>query len=242
MHRLVNVNRSSLSQSAMFFKRINLTRFPLRRGLCFFLFMFLMVPSTFFSFSRSQKVIDQIAAVVNDYVITLSDVKIAGSFDLFDDEILSQENDSLVILDWLINQRLVIGLTQESRPIEPEAVEAAYQSLLLKLGNEAVKTKLDLFGLQKKDLQAYLFEKILFQSIIEDRFGLAVRVSLEEIEDYYREKFVLTQTDTKNSEPSPLMEVLEEIESAIKKEKIKTLVEEWVNNLRREADIQILLK
>jgi len=200
-----------------------------------------MVSSTFFSFSRSQEVIDRIAAVVNEYVITLSDVKIAASFDLFDDEILSQEKDSLVILDWLINQKLVIGLTQESSPIEPEAVEAAYQSLLFKLGNEAVKAKLDMFGLQKKDLQAYLFEKILFQRIIEDRFGLAVRVSLKEIEDYYREKFVLSQ-NPKNSEPSPLMEVLEEIESAIKKKKIKTLVEEWLKNLRREADIQILIK
>ena len=203
--------------------------------------MFLMVSSTFFSFSRSQEVIDRIAAVVNEYVITLSDVKIAASFDLFDDEILSQEKDSLVILDWLINQKLVIGLTQESSPIEPEAAEAAYQSLLFKLGNEAVKAKLDMFGLQKKDLQAYLFEKILFQRIIEDRFGLAVRVSLKEIEDYYREKFVLSQ-NPKNSEPSPLMEVLEEIESAIKKKKIKTLVEEWLKNLRREADIQILIK
>ncbi len=204
--------------------------------------MFLMVSSTRVSFSRSQEVIDRIAAVVNDYVITLSDVKIAESFDLFDEEILSQEKDSLVILDWLINQKLVIGLTQESGPIEPEAVEAAYQSLLYKLGNEAVKTKLDLFGLQKKDLQVYLFEKILFQRIIEDRFGLAVRVSLKEIEDYYREKFVLTHMSQKNSKPPPLMEVLEEIESAIKKEKIKTLVEEWLKNLRREADIQILIK
>lgn len=207
-----------------------------------FLSMFLMVSSTRVSFSRSQEVIDRIAAVVNDYVITLSDVKIAESFDLFDEEILSQEKDSLVILDWLINQKLVIGLTQESGPIEPEAVEAAYQSLLYKLGNEAVKTKLDLFGLQKKDLQVYLFEKILFQRIIEDRFGLAVRVSLKEIEDYYREKFVLTHMSPKNSKPPPLMEVLEEIESAIKKEKIKTLVEEWLKNLRREADIQILIK
>ncbi len=207
-----------------------------------FLSLFLMVSSTHVSFSRSQEVIDQIAAVVNDYVITLSDVKIAESFGLFDEEILTQEKDSLEILDWLINQKLIIGLTQESRSIEPEAVEAAYQSLLFKLGSEAVKTKLDLFGLQEKDLQAYLFEKILFQSIIEDRFGLAVRVSLREIEDYYREKFVLTHTDPKNSEPLPLMEVLEEIESAIKNEKIKTLVEEWLKNLRREADIQILLK
>lgn len=204
--------------------------------------MFLMMSSIFFSFSRSQEVIDRVAAVVNEYVITLSDVKIAASFDLFDEETVWQEADFFVTLDWLINQKLVLGLTQESRTIDREAVEAAYKSLLHKLGNEVVKTKLDSFGLKKEDLQDYLFEIILFQGIIEDRFGMAVKVSLREIEDYYRDKYVLIHTDPKNSERLPLMEVIEEIESAIKKEKIKMLVKEWLKNLRREADIQILLK
>lgn len=226
----------------MFFKPIDLDWIRLRRGLCLFLSMFLMMSSIFFSFYRSQEVIDRIAAVVNEYVITLSDVKIAASFELFGEETVSQDADFFVILDWLINQKLVLGLAQESRSIEREAVEAAYQSLLHKLGNEVVKTKLDSFGLKKEDLQVYLVEIILFQGIIEDRFGMAVRVRLREIEDYYRDKYVLIHKDPKNSELLPLMEVLEEIESAIKKEKIKRLVEVWLKNLRREADIQILLK
>lgn len=226
----------------MFFKPIDLDWIRLRRGLCLFLSMFLMMSSIFFSFYRSQEVIDRIAAVVNEYVITLSDVKIAASFELFGEEAVSQDADFFVILDWLINQKLVLGLAQESRSIEREAVEAAYQSLLHKLGNEVVKTKLDSFGLKKEDLQVYLVEIILFQGIIEDRFGMAVRVRLREIEDYYRDKYVLIHKDPKNSELLPLMEVLEEIESAIKKEKIKRLVEVWLKNLRREADIQIFLK
>jgi len=226
----------------MFFNFIDLAWHHLRRGMCLFLSVLFLMTSTFFSFSGSQEVIDRVAAVVNDNVITLSDVKIVASFNLFDEEEKeSQEKDFFRILNLLINQKLVIGLTQESIPVEPESVEAAYQSLLKKLGYKAVKTRLDLFGLQKEDLEAYLFEKILFQRIIEDRFGLAVRVSLKEIEEFYREKIVPAQK-TKNIEPLPMMDVLEEIESAIKKDKISTLVGEWLNNLRREADIQILLK
>jgi len=222
----------------MFFNFIDLSRF--RRGLSFLLSMFIVVSSTSISFARQDEIVDRIAAVVNEYVITLSDVKIALSFNLFEEELISQEKDFLGVLNWLINQKLVIGLTQESIPVEPEAVEAAYQAFLKKLGKEAVKNKLDLFGLKKDDLQEYLFEKILFQRIIDNRFGLAIRVSLKEIEDYYREKFVPAQK-TKNIEPLPIMEVLEEIESIIKSEGIKILVEEWLKNLRREADIQILL-
>ncbi|MCJ7580520.1 MAG: hypothetical protein MUP98_08285 [Candidatus Aminicenantes bacterium] len=209
--------------------------------MCVLLSVFFLVSLPIFSFSGSQEVIDRIAAVVNDYMITLSDVKIIESFDLFEKKNESQGEDFLPILNWLINQKMVIGLTQESIPVEPEAVEAAYQSLLNKLGQETLETKLDLFGLQKEDLQAYLYEKILFQRIIESRFGLAVRVSLKEIEKFYGEKFLPAQK-TKNIEPPSMMDVLEEIESAIKKDKISILVGDWLNNLRREADIQIFLK
>ena len=225
----------------MFFNFIDLARLRLKRGMCLLLSVFFLVSHALFSFSGSQEVIDRIAAVVNDYVITLSDVKITESFDLFEKKDESQEEDFLWILNWLINQKMVIGLTQENIPVETEAVEAAYQSLLNKLGNEAVKSRLDLFGLQKEDLQAYLFEKILFQRIIENRFGLAVRVSLREIEEFYAEKYVPAQK-TKNIEPPSMMDVLEEIESAIKKDRISILVGDWLNNLRREADIQIFLK
>ena len=207
-----------------------------------FLSVLFLMSSAFFSFSGSQEVIDRVAAVVNDHVITLSDVNIVTSFNLFDEmENESQEKDVLAVLDLLINHKLVIGLTQENIPVESESVEAAYQSLINKLGYEEVEIRLDLFGLKKEDLEAYLFEKILFQRIIEKRFGLAVRVSLKEIEEFYREEFVTTQK-TKNIEPLPMMDVLEEIESAIKKDKIGTLVGEWLNNLRRAADIQILIK
>jgi hypothetical protein len=241
MHLLANENHSSSSLLAMFFNFIDLARICLRRGKCLFLSVFLLGISSFFSFSGSQEVIDRIAAVVNDSVITLSDVKIAESFHLFDEENEPQANDFFGILNELINQKLVIGLTQKSISVEQEAIESAYQSLLNKLGNESVETRLELFGLQKEDLQVYLYEKILYQRIIENRFGLAIRVSLKEIEEFYRETFVPAQS-AKNIEPPPMMEVLEEIESAIKKDKIRTIAVEWLNNLRREADIQFFLK
>lgn len=238
---LANENHSSSSQLAMFFKFIDSAKRRLYRGMCLFLSVFFLVSQALFSFPGSQEVIDRVAAVVNDYVITLSDVKIAESFDLFEKKEESPEEDFLWNLDWLINQKMVIGLIQENIPIETEDVEAAYQSLLNKLGNETIQTRLDLFGLQKEDLGVYLFEKILFQRIIENRFGLAVRVSLREIEEFYREKYVPAQK-TKSIDPPSMMDVLEEIESAIKKEKINILVRNWLNNLRREADIQIFLK
>lgn len=234
-------NLLSSSQLAMYFNSINLTRIRFRRSSCLFLLVFLLGFSHSFSIDRQEKIVDRIAAVVNESVITLSDVRIAASFDLFADEFASEERDPLRILDGLINQKLVIGLTQNSLPVTPESIEVEYKILLDRLGKDVLQSKLDSFSLQKEDLQVYLSEKILYQKIIENRFGLAVRVSLREIEEYYEKKFSVMQR-AKNIEPPPMMDVLEDIESAIKRDKIKILVEDWLKNLRREADIQILLK
>ena len=90
MHHLVKENHSSSLLLAMFFNFIDFARHHLRRGMCLSLSVLFLMSFAFFSFSGSQEVIDRVAAVVNDYVITLSDVNIVTSFNLFDE----MENES----------------------------------------------------------------------------------------------------------------------------------------------------
>ena len=203
--------------------------------------MILAVLSVSPSLFGLQETVDRIAAVVNEDVITLSDLQIVLSFGLYDDERVPGRSERQVILERLINQKLVIGLTMESIPVTEEELEVAFQSLVDNLSPAAVEARLDSFGLEKEDLQEYLYEKILYRKIIQERFGLATIVSLKEMEDYYRQRYVPSQ-ESKGVDPKPMMELLDEIESAIKEEKIRRRVEEWLANLKREADIQILLK
>ena len=39
-----------------------------------------------------------------------------------------------------------------------------------------------------------------------------------------------------------MLDLLDEIESSIKQEKMERQIEEWIRNLRKEADIQVKIK
>ena len=114
-----------------------------------------------------------------------------------------------------------------------------YQKMLTeRVGEEDVKKVLEEYGLRWADLRSYLREKILFQKIIVQRFGQTAVVSLEEIEDYYQYRYLPSQTE-KGLEPQPMMEMLVEIESIIRENKIERRIQDWLKTLRRQADIQI---
>ncbi len=66
-------------------------------------------------------------------------------------------------------------------------------------------------------------------------------VSLNEIDTYYRESYIPAQK-AKGLEPLPMVELLNEIESILKKEKIEKQVVDWIQNLRQKADVKINLE
>lgn len=190
----------------------------------------------------SEEVIDRLVAVVNEEVITLIDLKIAEAFGIYDEELETGEgNTRSRILEKLIDQKVVIQLSGEEISVADEELEEALKRMTEKLGKSQVDRKLEEFGLAWGDLKEFVQEKILYQTIITQKFSKVNPVSVKEIEDYYQRTYVPFQKG-KGAEPKPMMEILAEIESSIKQEKIKTQVEDWITNLKEKSDIQILIK
>lgn len=189
--------------------------------------------------SSGGEVIDRIMAVVNDEVITLTDVNIVEKFGLVDipDETQGQSLQKIV-LDQLINQKLVIQMTGERIEVGEEELEALLSDIVQKTDPELAEKALLRFGLDWDDLKSYLRDKLLYQKIISQRFGMAVIVSIDEIEKYYEQVYVPSQRE-KNLDPQPMIDVLDQIESALKQEKVEGQIQEWIRNLKREANIQI---
>lgn len=187
------------------------------------------------------EIIDRIVAVVNEQVITLTDLRIAEAFGLYDEEFKERDgNSSLIILEKLIDQKLVIQLSPEEMSLKKEELDSFQKRIVEKIGSEEVKRRLEEFGLDWDELTGYIWEKVLYQKIISRKFGQRNIVSLKEIEDYYKKNYVPSQIE-KGVEPQPMTELFDEIESFIIKEKIKTQVKDWINNLKKKADIQKLL-
>jgi len=209
-----------------------------RAAILFLLSLFIGCAAVF----SSEEVIDRLVAVVNEEVITLTDLRIAETFGIYDEELETGEgNTRSHILEKLIDQKLVIQLSGEEISVADEELEEILKRMTEKLGVNEVDRRLAEFGLAWDDLKECVREKILYQTIIAQKFSKVNPVSVKEIEDYYQETYVPAQKE-KGEEPKPMMEILAEIESSIKQEKIKTQVEDWIANLREKSDIRIMIK
>jgi hypothetical protein len=180
-----------------------------------------------------------IVAVVNGRPITLMDVKVADTLGFF--ETLSTadvKERRRAVLEKLIDQKIVIEFVRERTPLGPAKVDEARNAWLVRLGREEARRRMAEFGLDGADLLPYLEEKTLGETIIADRFGRSVSVSLKEIEAYYGERYAPEQKKL-GAEPKPLIEVLDVLEADIKKSKMQIQAALWIKNLRQQAEIEI---
>lgn len=188
------------------------------------------------------RTVDRIVAVVNDQVITLTDIRIIKAVALYEEEMEEDKEEmAYSLLDKLIDQKLVTQLSGEDIDIEQKEVEASLKALDVKLGEERVREILSGFGLRRSDLAEYIREKILYKRLLSLKFGKSVVVRLDEIENYYRETYIPAQRK-KGLGPQPMIELLREIESRIIERKIQEKIEDWLKNLRTQAEIQIKLE
>jgi len=206
-----------------------------------FFFQLIEVILLLFTVYCFSETVDRIVAVVNEQVITLTDLRIAEAFGLYDEDFKEKSGDlHPLILERLIDQKLVIALAGEETFVENEELDSFQGRIIEKLGNDQARRRLEEFGLDWQDLRGYILEKIFYQKIISRKFGQRNIVSLKEIEDYYQKSYVPSQRE-RGLEPQPMVELLDEIESRIIQEKIKTQINDWLKNLRKKADIQKLL-
>jgi hypothetical protein len=188
------------------------------------------------------EIIDRIVAVVDDKVITLTDLKIVQQFGLYDKEAgESDQNLDRIILEKMIDQKLVVQTAGEQVSVGKEELDSFLMKLAEEMGSEELHKKLEEFGMDWEALKRYVEERVKYQKIILQRFGQRNIVSLKDMEDYYQRVYVPSQ-QKKGLEPRAMMDILAGIESSIKQDKIKAQVEAWIKSLRKRADIQVNLE
>jgi hypothetical protein len=205
--------------------------------------IFIAIYGIFFvgSVSGQDETVDRILALVNGQVITLTDVRVAKTFGLYENWQDSLTLDTIdEVLQKLIDQKLVIQVTRDDSSVTRDEIEVFLDQISEKMGNDRFREELDKFGMERNDLGSYAYERILFSRILSSRFDRVVLVTLDEIQDYYDTKYIPDQRD-KGFEPRSMLDILDDIETALRKEKSEKQVEEWIQNLREMADIQINL-
>jgi len=188
-----------------------------------------------------DEVVDRIVALVNGQVITLTDLRVAQSFGLYErGRNSTSDAPREKVLQKLIDRKLVIQMTREVSSVNREEMEAFLDNVSAEMGNERFREELDKFSMQRGDLGPYAHEQIVFDRILSSRFDRSVPVTLEEIQAFYETRYLPDQWD-KGVEPQSMLDIFDEIEAMIRREKSEEQIEEWLRNLRDKADIQVNL-
>lgn len=94
-------------------------------------------------------------------------------------------------------------------------------------------------GLTEAELEKRWRERMIILSFIQSRFGAGVRISPEQIEDYYQKSF-LPEFQKRDLSPPPLASVSKRIQEILLQERVNELLRDWLTSLKQEGSVKIL--
>ncbi len=200
--------------------------------------------------STAPSVVDRVVAVVNNRAILWSDIATEQRFAVLDPKITSHLTPQSAL------QRL-IGRTLIQQQIRQEDVDAAKPSDTDVQGRlHEVRTELPACvamncatddGWQKflttndltaRQVEDYLRLRLEILRFIEIRFRQGIRISPQDTEAYYRDKLVPQYP--KGASIPPLSDVAPRIEEILLEEQVNTFFSAWLDNLRKQGDVEVL--
>jgi len=178
----------------------------------------------------AQQLLDRIVARVNGVAVTLTDVKAAMALGI----VAVPES---VAIEQLIDRQLVLNEVARFVPPEPAAAAVALEagSLMTRAGAKLPEVMADT-GIDEPRIREIARENLRIQAYLNQRFGVNVQLTEEEVAQYYRihpEEFTRAGTLMPFTEAEPLAR---ERASA---ERRAVTVAQWMRDLRGRAEISL---
>jgi peptidyl-prolyl cis-trans isomerase SurA len=200
----------------------------------------------------SSVTLDRIVAVVNRQAILLSDLEDEFRLAVLDpsragqSDMTPQQALQRLISRALIQQQIHEEDIEAVKPTDKE-VEARLKDIRTELpacvrsncsSEEGWKAFMESHGLTPERVDAYLRNRLEILRFIEMRFRQGIRISPEEIEGYYREKLVPLYPAGQT--PPPLDQVSPRIEEILLQQEVNVLFDDWLDNLQKQGEVEVL--
>lgn len=188
--------------------------------------------------------IDRIVAVVDEDPIFQSEIEQAIALGLVE----RRDGESLQmlrrrVLDQLVDQRLrfqEMGRFGE-RTVTVEEIEAAVAAMRADFPDQqAFEEHLRAADTSPDELRQLIARQLAAIDFVDRRLGVRVFISLEDIQSYYDDELVPEMRRQEAPVP-PLDEVREQIREVLRQRRLNEEIESWTEELRRQADVQILI-
>ena len=179
----------------------------------------------------AQTLLDRVVARVNGSMILLSDVRAAVLFGLVDGP---PESDDAV--EQMVQRALLVEEVNRFPPPEPtaEAIESEVARLRTRAGvsiDEVERTT----GLMAENVRLLARDRLRVQGYIDQRFGLTVPLTDEQVLQYYRSH---PEEFTTNGELTPFERAQGPARERAGLEQRQRTISQWLRDLRARADVR----
>ena len=188
--------------------------------------------------AAAVQMIDRVVAVVAGEPITLSDVVAAGRLGIVTAP--AAGDGTQAVLDRLIERRLQLIEVNRYLPPEPsvEEIDKGVAAARARFATDAeYEAALRELGVSREQLRGAVRDSLRISSYLQQRFGGGYQPTDEDIARYYK---LNAGEFARNGTPPPLAEVRDAVRARIVEVRMTALVREWIEGLRRRAEVTIL--
>ena len=194
------------------------------------------------AFPAAATTVDRIAAVVDQQVLTVSEIAQMVDIRFFPRLAKSEDDHRHEVLDALIAQALRYRDVERfgAEDIPRDTIEARIVEIQRRFGSEAeFNTALARAELTLDEVGTLVKRQLQVEAYIQERFAPLVFVSSDDIEEYYRGPWA-SQRRERGLAVVPLSaEVREEIRDAIRATRLQEEIEKWTTQLRARANVDV---
>jgi hypothetical protein len=191
--------------------------------------------------ARPQKLIDQILVIINDDVITRTDLLWSLALDPDSPSPAQGAGQDALrqMLEVLTEQRLVYQEAARipSSEITQDEINRKRNELIRRFGSEgAFRQRVESVGLTSARIDELMRQRILIERFVEFRFRSFVFVSETQVQKYYDEQLV-PQVRAAGQVPPPIEQVRENILELLKAAKYEEELDRWLKEARQRNEI-----
>jgi hypothetical protein len=184
-------------------------------------------------------VIDRILAVVDNSLVTQSDVVAAMRLGL---EVppAGAADPIAAVVDRLIDRTLTLGEVDRYAPPEPSAAEITLRIEKIRQAfpsPSAFQAVLNETGLDETQLRRRVRDNLRIAGYLQQRFGSPVQPSEDQILDFYRSH---PGEFSRNGVLRPFDEAHDEVRAVLLDERRSAVIRDWLTGLRRRANVTVL--
>lgn len=189
--------------------------------------------SILFLFQANAILIDKIAAVVDEEIITMTDIDKAIQFyPLFRRAGESEELFYRSVLDDLIAYKVVYLEYRDEFTLKEEDYDELQTSVIRKLGSlDELMALLKKFDMEWADFKDFIKERVVYEKVLESRFQIRIDIDFGEIETFYNEEYLPLQRGL-DLKPSTLIEMAPLIEKHLRKVRTEAQLSGWLNEIK----------